>query len=474
MEGAGARRSADHGVSRAAIILGNDAILAARPSTTAQLAHACGAAGFDIIVPPSWGDELVARAILDRLPAHTENAVAACACDRVRQLLARASTAGLPELAQLSLVAPPVAAARFLRLFYGDALLVTYVGDCPSAADPAIDARFSPTGFLASLHRQGISLDTQPNVASDVEANRWRRYESMPGGLPARRYLARAPIDRVIREIDATGSASAQPASRVNVVLDFTPAAGCFCAAHRGHLEETEPPRSSVPIVVAPGTLDLSPEPSSPRGRYTLRARRDSELVRTELPPAPDPSRLTQAPPAATPATGLRTAAREPNVVPAAQQPVRAPRDARRATNQPDADQRPNHRWIVTLLVLPAVVLGAAAAVGTAVYKGSSSGSVGSPPPVADQRTPEPSGHSDSAVPADTATTPVQDSAVARAAADSGARPPAPQAPRRRTPEVVPGWLPQGQRTFTPVDTTAGRRADSSTRPVRPDTTPPT
>jgi hypothetical protein len=60
VDAAAAPRSGDKGASRAAVILGNDAILAAEPSTTAQLAHACGAAGFDIIVPPSWGDELVA------------------------------------------------------------------------------------------------------------------------------------------------------------------------------------------------------------------------------------------------------------------------------------------------------------------------------------------------------------------------------------------------------------------------------
>jgi len=66
VDAAGPPRSGDTGTSRAAVILGNDAILAAQPSTTAQLAHACWAAGFDIIVPPSWGDELVARAELQR------------------------------------------------------------------------------------------------------------------------------------------------------------------------------------------------------------------------------------------------------------------------------------------------------------------------------------------------------------------------------------------------------------------------
>ena len=83
VDAAGATRSDDEGASRAAVILGNDAILAAQPRTTAQLVHACGAAGFDIIVPPSWGDELIARAFLEQLPACTAQSVIACSCPRV-------------------------------------------------------------------------------------------------------------------------------------------------------------------------------------------------------------------------------------------------------------------------------------------------------------------------------------------------------------------------------------------------------
>src|SRR5688572_7542430 len=59
VEAAPAGRSQSVGDRRlAAVILGNDVVLAARPNTPAQLARACVAAGFDIVVPPSWGDEL--------------------------------------------------------------------------------------------------------------------------------------------------------------------------------------------------------------------------------------------------------------------------------------------------------------------------------------------------------------------------------------------------------------------------------
>ena len=50
------------------VILGTDTLLAALPATPVQLAHACLRAGFANVVPASWGDELIAAAVLRRLP----------------------------------------------------------------------------------------------------------------------------------------------------------------------------------------------------------------------------------------------------------------------------------------------------------------------------------------------------------------------------------------------------------------------
>ena len=107
----------------AVVILGNDAQLAARPATPVQLAHACLAAGFRAAVPASWGDELVAGATLTALATRTERPAIQCSCPHVaRRLLAVG-----PELAahMVSLVAPPVAAARYLRLHAAGELRVT-------------------------------------------------------------------------------------------------------------------------------------------------------------------------------------------------------------------------------------------------------------------------------------------------------------------------------------------------------------
>jgi hypothetical protein len=54
-------------------------------------------------------------------------------------------------------------------------------------------------------------------------------------------------------------------------------------------------------------------------------------------------------------------------------------------------------------------------------------------------------------------------------------RPANPSRPRRaRPPEVVPGWLPQGAKAWTPGDTNRTAKPDSSPRPaIRPDSVPP-
>ena len=466
---------------RAAVIFGNDAVLAARPHTTAQLTHACGAAGFDIVVPPSWGDELIARASLEQLRNRPEQLIFVCTCERVRGVL----PATLPEGAgRVALASPPVATARYLRSVHGASLLVTYVGDCPGAADPSIDARFSPLGFLASLHRQGIELAAQPNEATQTEADRWRRYESAPGGLPALRYLARAPIDRVVREADSVEAAVSIPAGRARVVIDLAEASGCSCAQDRSRIAELEPARASVPIVAAPRALDLSPTPSAPRGRHTLRARLEPEPVAS-----PDKAGV---------AATVNTANADSRPTPAVGPVVDGASRAVAASPTPRAGApagRPstatNTRRTALMVALPLVVVAVATALGIITYRAASGESrggaeidssgtasaVGGANSDSSRSTMTATGELDSAradstrrstpdaaiagPPVSPVLTPLDTTRDSAAVADSLAR--TRSARRRRAPEVVPGWLPQGQRTFTPVDTSAGRR--DSTRP---------
>src|SRR5678815_4167537 len=91
------------------VILGADALLAAAPATPVQLAHACLRAGFANAIPASWGDELIAAAVLRRLPRFGNGPAIQCSCPIVAHRLLTASGDLRPVL--LPLVAPPVAVA---------------------------------------------------------------------------------------------------------------------------------------------------------------------------------------------------------------------------------------------------------------------------------------------------------------------------------------------------------------------------
>jgi iron only hydrogenase large subunit-like protein len=165
------------------VILGNDAILAARPATPVQLAHACLAAGFRAVIPASWGDELVAGATLDALSGRATRPAIHCACPHVARRVLGVGSELAPHL--ISLVAPPVAAARYIRLNSAGEVRITYAGRCPAAADDSIDARLTPEELLAQLGDRGIDPTAQPEVfESGITPDR-RRHLSVPRGLPS-------------------------------------------------------------------------------------------------------------------------------------------------------------------------------------------------------------------------------------------------------------------------------------------------
>ena len=249
----------------AVVILGNDALLAARPATPVQLAHACLAAGFRAVLPGSWGDELVAQATLTALTTRTTRPAIHCACPHVARRVLAVGSELAPHL--VSLVAPPVAAARYLRLHSSEELRVTYVGRCPAAADDAIDARLTPEELLAQLVDRGIDVSTQPEVFDSMIPPDRRRHLSLPGGLPAAEALwARTQCAITTMK---SGEFAAELADLVlasaDTLIDAAPLVGCACAGtirgqaseHRDAVTALEPPRSATPVVEDSAALRL-------------------------------------------------------------------------------------------------------------------------------------------------------------------------------------------------------------------------
>jgi hypothetical protein len=140
------------------VVLGADALLAALPASPVQLAHACLLAGFQSVVPASWGDELIAAATLRALEHHGDAPAVQCSCPFVAHRLLASGTDLRPFL--VSLLSPPIALARYLRAAQAPSKLrITYVGRCPGAADEAIDARITPEELLANLADRQIALE---------------------------------------------------------------------------------------------------------------------------------------------------------------------------------------------------------------------------------------------------------------------------------------------------------------------------
>ncbi len=252
---------------RSVAILGADALLVALPSTPTQLANACFAGGFADVYPATWGDELIAAGCLEQLEGRTGPAIF-CACPLVTEQLR-----GAAELRRfiVPLISPPVAVAHYIRALHShEALTITYIGDCPGAADAVIDERLSPHELLATLARRGILPVMQhPDMGAQVARDR-RRFYSIPGGIPAPQWLSAQWPKRTLVDVnagDALASLATQTSSRGNTLIDFAPHLGCACAgavrgsdAHdaRGAVVAIEPPRAQSEIVNGAVRVEVS------------------------------------------------------------------------------------------------------------------------------------------------------------------------------------------------------------------------
>jgi hypothetical protein len=293
-------------------IIGNDAVLVAAPATPVQLSHACLRYGFSVAVPASWGDELVATEALRQLALRNKGPVVMCVCPYARSRLLTPGPDLEPFL--VSLAPPPVATARYLRAVYGEhGVHLTYIGSCPSAADPVFDARLTPDAFLADLAEHGIALSEQPLVFDSIVPPDRRRWCSLPGGVPSPEMLGSDADARTLVEIernDVSTDLVQHIITREHVLLDLAPSLGCACSGAIGSLAARsaraavaalEPPRAPGPVIdpTVVVSLDVPPMPTvlpapsiSPPTNATesadeLLERRLDEILGTQVSNAP-------------------------------------------------------------------------------------------------------------------------------------------------------------------------------------------
>lgn len=331
----------------AIIILGADALLAARPSSPAQLVNACYAGGYSAVIPSSWGDELVAARYLREMASRGQGPVVLCACPRVAERMRRVESL-VPQL--LSVVPPPVAAARYLRARAGrHGVHITYVGDCPGGADPAIDRHATPGALLRSLAKRGIDLATQATEVEERLLRDARRFYSLPGGAPAPNWLYVEKRGYTLVEPSARdflAEVAYRVAKRERRVVDLAPRLGCACSGAvvgqswpeaRDKVAALEPPRAVHEVLDHDVPVDLSVplepwtgsahegDPTVPISLEALAAMYDASTkastVRT-LPPPPVPlRRRTSGEKAAEPSTPARLAPGTAAASPAAVSP---------------------------------------------------------------------------------------------------------------------------------------------------------
>jgi hypothetical protein len=251
------------------VVVGNDALIDALPALPIQLAHACLAAGFDQAVPLSWGDELVADAVLRALNGKGQEGSVLCACPLVRQRLLGSGTELAPML--VTPPAPPIALARYLRRILGPRLrTLAYVGRCPAGRTPEYDVAYAPEAFLELLRRRGIDVLAQPQVFDAVLPPDRRRYASLPGGCPSPEALWQRSRERTLVTLtddeDLPTELAQHLLHKTPTLLDPAPALGCACSgvttatdgqSARIAVMSLEPPRSRSPIL----DVDAGPPP---------------------------------------------------------------------------------------------------------------------------------------------------------------------------------------------------------------------
>lgn len=234
-------------------------MLAAAPATQVQLAHACLAAGYQAIIPATWGDELIAARAVESL-GRTNTPIVQCSCPLVASRLSAHGDIIAPMV--FFCVAPPVATATYLRAVYTPTVLkITFAGGCPSASHASIDLWLSVEQLFSALADRGIDVGLQPTEFDSVLPPDRRRFYSEPGGIPTSHALNRLspPVELIeLTTQDFAVDLAQQLLASSPALIDVAPALGCSCSGSvnnvsarlaRARVREQEPPRALSPVV---------------------------------------------------------------------------------------------------------------------------------------------------------------------------------------------------------------------------------
>ena len=258
------------------VILGTDTVRAARPADWVQLSHACRKLGFDFVVPVTWGEELTATFLGERMADAGTTTVVGHACPAVgHQLKATSVLAPIVET-----VAPPVACARYVRSFVQKPVHITYAGGCAGAGHEEVDVHWTPDALFTRLIEAEIDPLAQPrHVENELPVER-ARYASLPGGTPDPRWLSARVGVRVVEAAPLTVDAIANAGE--SVLLDLASSCRCACARDRFLTALVEPARATEPVVHAgvsvtadhvpvdpPPPPEAKPHESEPRATFT-------------------------------------------------------------------------------------------------------------------------------------------------------------------------------------------------------------
>lgn len=293
--------------SLAVLVVGTDTLIEVLPARPIQLAHACSALGYDLVIPLSWGDELVAEAAVQAIESRGGRPTVLCSCPVVRQRLFQCGSDLTPSV--VSLVSPPVALARFLRERLGSQLgSLTFVGRCPDARTSEFDVALEPPDLLHRFRQHGVELAVQPAVFVDVVPPDRRRFASLPGGCPTPETLWQRCNETALAQLEGQDfqvELAQHLMSPYPVLVDPAPAAGCACSgvthmtagrSARIAAASLEPPRSPTPVF---------PEPVSPEliAGLSFESRPEEKAFRGRL-------GVSRAPMAVTPRSAIRIADR--------------------------------------------------------------------------------------------------------------------------------------------------------------------